>query len=104
VSACLKQLKLSQCLFSNFEISSFHFVISLTLDTYPVGFEAEVEGRLAMTDKLKELLEKAKGVKVSPEQKEEQRRSFAYGNTNIENSRITRETVDREAEELKKSC
>jgi hypothetical protein len=103
VSTCLKQLKLSQCLFSNFEISISHFMISLTLDTYPVGFEAEVEARLAMTDKLKELLEKAKDVEVSPEQKEEQRRSFAYGNTNIENSRITRETVDREAEKLKKS-
>jgi len=55
-----------------------------------------------MTDNLKELLEKAKSVEVSPEQKEEQRRSFAYGNTNIENPRITRETVDRAAEELKK--
>ena len=56
-----------------------------------------------MTDELNELLNKAKSVKLSPEQKEEQRRSFAYGNTNIENSRITRETVDQEAEELKKS-
>jgi hypothetical protein len=56
-----------------------------------------------MTDNLKELLEKTKGVDVSPEQKEEQRRSFAYGNTNIENPRITRETVDQEAEELKKA-
>ena len=56
-----------------------------------------------MTEKLKELLDKAKTVKLSPEQKEEQRRSFAYGNTNIENSRITRATVDQEAEELKKS-
>ena len=56
-----------------------------------------------MTEKMNELLEKAKSVKSSPEQKEEQRRSFAYGNTNIENSRITRETVDREAEALKKS-
>lgn len=56
-----------------------------------------------MTDKLKELLEKASNIKLSPEQKEEQRRSFAYGNTNIENSRITRETIDREADELKKS-
>ena len=56
-----------------------------------------------MTEKMNELLEKAKSVKSSPEQREEQRRSFAYGNTNIENSRITRETVDREAEELKKS-
>jgi hypothetical protein len=56
-----------------------------------------------MTDNLKELLEKAKSVKVSPEQKEEQRRSFAYGNTNIENPRITRETVDQAAEQLKKA-
>jgi hypothetical protein len=76
-------------------------MISLVLDTYPVGFEAE--GRLAMTEKLKELLEKAKNVKLSPEQKEEQRRSFAYGNTNIENPRVTRETVDQAAEELKKA-
>jgi hypothetical protein len=56
-----------------------------------------------MTDNLKELLDKAKLVEVSPAQKEEQRRSFAYGNTNIENSRITRETVDQAAEELKKT-
>jgi hypothetical protein len=76
-------------------------MISLTLDTYPVGFEGE--GRLPMTEKLNELLDRAKNVKPSPKQKEEQRRSFAYGNTNIENSRITRETVDQEAEELKKS-
>jgi hypothetical protein len=57
-----------------------------------------------MTDNLKELVEKAKRVKASPEQKEEQRRSFAYGNTNIENPRITRQTVDQEAEKLKKAC
>jgi hypothetical protein len=56
-----------------------------------------------MTDKIKELLDKARTVALSPEEKEEQRRSFAYGNTNIENSRITRETIDREAEKLKKS-
>lgn len=58
-----------------------------------------------MTEKLKklqELLDTAKTVKPSPEQKEEQRRSFAFGNTNIENSRITRETIDCEAEKLKK--
>jgi hypothetical protein len=57
-----------------------------------------------MTDNLKELVEKAKRVKASPEQEEEQRRSFAYGNTNIENPRITRQTVDQEAEKLKKAC
>ncbi|HEX2715770.1 MAG TPA: hypothetical protein VHM88_26605 [Candidatus Acidoferrales bacterium] len=54
-----------------------------------------------MTTKLKELLATAKKVPFSPEQQEEQRRSFAYGNTNIENPLITRETVDREAEKLK---
>jgi len=36
----------------------------------------------------------------SPEEQEEQRRSFAYGNTKIENDRITRETVNQEAEKL----
>ena len=56
-----------------------------------------------MTEKLKELLDKAKTVKSSPEQKEEQRRSFAFGNTSIENPRITRQTIDQEAEKLKKS-
>jgi len=53
-----------------------------------------------MTKELQELLDAAKKVEVSAEQKEEQRRSFAYGNTNIENSRITRETVDKEADAL----
>jgi hypothetical protein len=56
-----------------------------------------------MSNDLKQLLDKAKTAKVSPEQKEEQRRSFAYGNTNIENPRITREMVDEAAEKLKKS-
>ena len=56
---------------------------------------------VAMTTELQELLEAAKKVYVSPEQKEKQRRSFAFGNTNIENPRVTRETVDKEAEALK---
>lgn len=43
------------------------------------------------------LVELAKTVRVSDEQKEEQRRSFAYGNTATENAQITREMVDREA-------
>ena len=54
-----------------------------------------------MTSKLDQLLETAKGKKLSAEQSEEQRRSFAFGNTNIENPRVTRKTVDQEAEELR---
>jgi hypothetical protein len=38
---------------------------------------------------------------MTAEQKEEQRRSFAYGNTAIENTRITRELVDQVADEDK---
>ena len=62
-----------------------------------------MQGGTTMTEKLKDLLDKARKVVLSPEKKEEQRRSFAYGNTNIENPRITREMVDQEAEKLKKS-
>ena len=53
-----------------------------------------------MTQEIQELLASATKVKPSSEANEQQRRSFAFGNTNIENSRITRETVDREAEKL----
>jgi hypothetical protein len=53
-----------------------------------------------MTNALKTLLEAAKTAKTTPEHREQQRRSFAYGNTAFENSRITREMVDRQAEKL----
>jgi hypothetical protein len=53
-----------------------------------------------MTDALKKLLEAAKTAKPTPEHREQQRRSFVYGNTHFENELITREMVDREAEKL----
>lgn len=49
---------------------------------------------------LASLLEEAKKVQMSAADKEAQRRSFAYGNANIENARVTKETVDTEAERL----
>lgn len=52
-----------------------------------------------MSDELKQMLERAKAVRMTPEQKEEQRRSFAYGNAKIENEFVTREMVDQAAEE-----
>lgn len=58
----------------------------------------EVEG--TMPDRLKILIEEASKVIPSAADREEQRRSFAYGNTKIENTRITKEIVDREAELL----
>ena len=53
-----------------------------------------------MSEELKRLLEVAKTVRMTPEQKEEQRRSFAYGNAKIENEFVTREMVDQAAEEF----
>jgi len=54
-----------------------------------------------MSRELENLLAAAKKHPLTPAEKEEQRRSFAYGNTKIENARITREMVDKEAERLK---
>lgn len=53
-----------------------------------------------MSKHLQELLEAAKNAVLTPEEKERQRRSFAYGNTVIENPRITREMIDRAADAL----
>jgi hypothetical protein len=46
-----------------------------------------------MTEELQELIERARKIEMTPAQLGAQRRSFAYGNTNIENDRITREMV-----------
>ena len=55
-----------------------------------------------MGNKLTALIDRARKVKMSGAQREEQRRSFVYGNTKIENERITREMVDEQAEILKR--
>ena len=47
---------------------------------------------------IEEMIERAKKLVTTPEQREAQRRSFAYGNSKIENDRITREMVDRAAD------
>jgi len=51
-----------------------------------------------MTRKLASLIERARSVRMTSAQREEQRRSFAYGNTKIENDRITRKMVKEIAE------
>ncbi len=54
-----------------------------------------------MPGNISRLVELAKAVRPTDAQKEEQRRSFAYGNTAFENSAITREMVDQQAEAMK---
>lgn len=46
------------------------------------------------------LIEKSKTVEMTAEQAQEQRRSFAYGNSAFENTMITKEMVKEEAERL----
>ena len=46
-----------------------------------------------MVSKLDELVIRTRKITMTSEQLREQRQSFAYGNTNIENERITREMV-----------
>jgi len=55
-----------------------------------------------MTNHLSQLLKQAKRVEMSPEEKESQRRSFAFGNANIENSRVTKAMVDQQADLMKR--
>ena len=55
-----------------------------------------------MDKQLEYLLEQAKKIVMTPAEQEEQRRSFAYGNTKIENDLITREMIDEAAERLAK--
>lgn len=57
-----------------------------------------------MSTDLDKLLERARGLPVSEEDRERQRRSFAYGNTHIENERITRKSIDEAAEALAKAA
>jgi hypothetical protein len=53
-----------------------------------------------MTNELQQLLEAARKIVMTDNDKEEQRRSFAYGSAKIENDDVTREMVDEAAERL----
>jgi len=55
-----------------------------------------------MSKELTRLMEAARGKTMSSEEKEAQRRSFAYGNAHIENDRVTREMVAAAAEKIGK--
>ena len=57
-----------------------------------------------MSDHLQMLIEAARSRTMSAEEREAQRRSFAYGNTKIENDRITREMIDEQDELLKREA
>ncbi len=53
-----------------------------------------------MDEKFDDLLGRARLVKMTSQEREEQRRSFAFGNAKIDNDDVTRESIDREADRL----
>ena len=56
-----------------------------------------------MKNSLSQLVEMARAIRLSESQRDEQRRSFVYGNTAIENDDITRSMVDEAAVSVKTS-
>ncbi|NJM49485.1 MAG: hypothetical protein HC843_00085 [Sphingomonadales bacterium] len=48
--------------------------------------------------RLDQIIEKAKKYQMSAQEKEEQRRSFAYGNAKIENDSITKDMIAKAAQ------
>lgn len=54
-----------------------------------------------MSNDLQKLIDAARERPFSREEREAQRRSFAYGNTKIENDRITRQMVNEQDDLLK---
>jgi hypothetical protein len=53
-----------------------------------------------MHPNVSKLIEAAKAVHMSREQRIEQRNSFVYGNTKIENEKITRAMIEQIAQKL----
>jgi len=54
-----------------------------------------------MSPELSRLIELARGYRMTEEEEQEQKISFAYGNTKTENADITWDTVKKAADELK---
>ena len=66
--------------------------------------ESSVAGCTVMSNHLQMLIDAARSRSISADELQAQRRSFAYGNTKIENDRVTREMVDEQDELLKREA
>jgi len=59
-----------------------------------LGESSSSQLEIKMADALEALIAKAQKIRMTDDQAREQRLSFVYGNTHIENTRITREMVE----------
>jgi hypothetical protein len=69
---------------------------------FKLGCSRSFQRGTPVSEEVDELIEMARTIRMTPEQAERQRRSFAYGNVKIENDSITWEMIDRAAERLAK--
>jgi hypothetical protein len=56
-----------------------------------------------MSEKLQKLIDASRAHTMTEDEKEAQRRSFAFGNAKIENDHVTRQMVDEAADKLGKA-
>jgi hypothetical protein len=54
-----------------------------------------------MSKELERLIELARGHEMTPAEREEQVRSFAFGNTHFENPKITKQDIEEAMESLR---
>lgn len=73
------------------------------INAFVVQDSTDLAWEFFMTDALTALIEATKKIQQTPQQQEQQRRSFAYGNTAFENADITRAMVDEQADRLAQS-
>jgi hypothetical protein len=67
------------------------------------GIETRPKGDAAMSRELEKLIERAKGIEMTTEEKEAQRINFAYGNARLSDECITLEDVVQASQRLKQS-
>jgi hypothetical protein len=63
-------------------------------------YSARKESVVVTTHEITILLERAKRITMSPGEREQQRRSFAYGNANIENEAVTKDVIEEVANRM----
>ena len=59
-------------------------------------------GEILMQESISKLIEIAKTVRMNDQQRNEQRNSFVYGNTKIENEAITKEMVEKLSQDVRR--
>lgn len=75
-----------------------HAVPHVDYEVDAAGRTRKIDTNLEPSSRLGRLLAKVKGYVMSPEEREEQRRSFAHGNASISNPKVTRAMVDKAAD------